>query len=422
MSAIELRDVVKTYPDGTSAVTGIDLTVPDGSFTVLVGPSGCGKSTLLRMVAGLEEITGGEVRIGDTPVNKTAAADRNLAMVFQNYALYPHMTVADNIAFGMRARKVPKPEREKRTREAAEILGLTPFLDRRPANLSGGQRQRVAMGRAIVRSPEAFLMDEPLSNLDAKLRVQMRAEISLIQRRTGTTTLYVTHDQTEAMTMGDQVVVMSKGRIRQVGSPTSLYDAPADLFVASFIGAPPMNLVRAELVRDGDALAVALGGSRLTVTPEVLARHPDLPSYAGREVVVGIRPEHLQDEEFAGPGREGDLLRAEVRLREDLGREVSLLVNPVPGSSSWSRLVLDDSATVEDDPTGAAATLTATVHQRTRLRDGDVASLRVSLPELHFFDPSTSLAISGSTPGSVPGAATHGAEASSPDSTTPQPA
>ncbi|MFJ2738636.1 ABC transporter ATP-binding protein [Streptomyces sp. NPDC087440] len=397
MSAIELRDVVKTYPDGTNAVTGIDLSVPDGSFTVLVGPSGCGKSTLLRMVAGLEEITGGEVRIGGTPVNKKAAADRNLAMVFQNYALYPHMTVADNIAFGMRARKVPKPERERRTREAAEILGLTPFLDRRPANLSGGQRQRVAMGRAIVRSPEAFLMDEPLSNLDAKLRVQMRAEISLIQRRTGTTTLYVTHDQTEAMTMGDQVVVMSKGRIRQVGSPTSLYDAPADLFVASFIGAPPMNLVRARLVRDGEGLAVALGTSRLAVTPQVLARRPDLPSYADREVVVGIRPEHLQDAEYAGPGRDGDLLRAEVRLREDLGREVSLLVNPVPGAD-WTRLVLDDSATVEDDPMGAGATLTATVHQRTRLRDGDTAALRVDLDELHFFDPDTSLSIGGASP------------------------
>ena len=296
MAEIVLDDVWKIYPDGTVAVAGLDLDVDDKEFVVFVGPSGCGKTTALRMIAGLESITQGTVRIGDRVVNDVPPKERDIAMVFQNYALYPHMTVFDNMAFGLKLQKVPKQEINARVHEAARILGLDELLNRKPAALSGGQRQRVAMGRAIVRHPQAFLMDEPLSNLDAKLRVQMRAEIARIQSELGVTTIYVTHDQTEAMTMGDRVAVIRKGELQQVDEPQALYDHPANLFVAGFIGSPAMNLFEANLrARRRGARSVEFGGYRLPLPPEVLAARPALRGYEGRQIVLGIRPEDMED-------------------------------------------------------------------------------------------------------------------------------
>src|SRR4051794_37846790 len=295
MAGIVLDDVWKVYPDGTEAVRALDLKIADGEFIVLVGPSGCGKTTALRMIAGLEAISRGTVQIGDKVVNDVPPKERDIAMVFQNYALYPHMSVFDNMAFGLKLQKVPKPEIDKRVRDAAGILGLGELLARKPKALSGGQRQRVAMGRAIVRHPRAFLMDEPLSNLDAKLRVQMRSEIARIQNDLGVTTIYVTHDQTEAMTMGDRVAVIRKGELQQVDEPQTLYEHPRNLFVAGFIGSPAMNLLEATLQRDGDGIVVELAGMRLPVGRDVLAARPELERYVGRTVVVGIRPEDMED-------------------------------------------------------------------------------------------------------------------------------
>ncbi|MFN8121374.1 MAG: extracellular solute-binding protein [Thermoleophilia bacterium] len=315
------ENIWKVYGDGTVAVRDLSLDIGDGEFVVLVGPSGCGKTTALRMVAGLEEISGGELRIGDRTVNEVPAKDRDIAMVFQSYALYPHLTVFENIAFGLRLQKVEKAEVQRRVTDAARVLGLEPYLQRKPRALSGGQRQRVAMGRAIVRRPRVFLMDEPLSNLDAKLRVQTRAEISRLQSELGVTTIYVTHDQVEAMTMGDRVAVMRKGVLQQVAPPQVLYDEPANLFVAGFIGSPAMNLFAATITQDGDALYADLGDARLPVTGEVLARRPALREYAGREVVVGIRPEDLEDPAHARDP-ESPRLRGRVILREALGSEI----------------------------------------------------------------------------------------------------
>ncbi|MFL5950440.1 MAG: ABC transporter ATP-binding protein, partial [Gaiellaceae bacterium] len=308
MAEIEFVHISKSYGD-TPAVRDLNLKIEEGEFVVLVGPSGCGKTTALRMVAGLEEITAGEIRIGDRVVNELAPRDRDIAMVFQNYALYPHKTVYDNLAFGLRMRKVPKEERRKRVEEIAQKLGLADMLERRPAQLSGGQRQRVAMGRAIVREPKAFLMDEPLSNLDAKLRVQMRAEISRIQQALEVTTLYVTHDQVEAMTMGDRVAVMRDGVLQQVDTPQRLYDAPANLFVASFVGSPPMNLFEATVESEGTQLV--FGETRLDLGGRSLREH------AGRRVVVGIRPEEVRE----ASGWDGARLRGRVLLVEALGAE-----------------------------------------------------------------------------------------------------
>jgi multiple sugar transport system ATP-binding protein len=293
LAEVTFDHVSKIYGDGTRAVSSLGLDIADGEFMVLVGPSGCGKTTALRMVAGLEEISEGVVRIGDRVVNYVPSRDRDIAMVFQSYALYPHLSVYENIAFGLKVKGVPKDEIQRRVDEAARILDLRPFLGRKPRALSGGQRQRVAMGRAIVREPSAFLMDEPLSNLDAKLRVQMRAEIARIQTDLGTTTLYVTHDQVEAMTMGQRVAVMRKGELQQVAPPQELYDHPVNLFVGGFIGSPAMNLLQARLERrDGDLVA-HLGDQRLVVDPQLVARRPGLTAYDGREVVLGIRPEDL---------------------------------------------------------------------------------------------------------------------------------
>jgi multiple sugar transport system ATP-binding protein len=315
MAPVTFSKVGKTYPDGTRAVTDLELEIADGEFVVFVGPSGCGKTTALRMVAGLEEVTDGELRIGDTVVNDLAPQERDIAMVFQNYALYPHMSVYDNIAYPLASQKVPKTEIRERVAKTAELLGLTEHLKRRPRNLSGGQRQRVAMGRALVRQPQVFLMDEPLSNLDAKLRVQMRAEITRLQDQLGVTTIFVTHDQVEAMTMGDRIVVMRKGVLQQQGPPELLYDHPANLFVAEFIGSPAMNLFHGRL----DGNDVVLGEQRITLPDSMLAARPGLASFGGRELAVGVRPEHLVDPR----NNDGSLPRlvGEVRFTEALPPE-----------------------------------------------------------------------------------------------------
>ena len=322
MAEVSLEKVGKVYPNGLPAVTDLDLDVAEGELVVLVGPSGSGKSTALRMVAGLEDITSGTLRLGGEVVNEMSPKDRNVAMVFQNYALYPHMTVAENIGFALKLRKVPKAEIRAKVRDAAEMLGLSEYLRSKPAQLSGGQRQRVAMGRAIVREPSVFLMDEPLSNLDAKMRVQMRAEISRIQRRVGVATLYVTHDQVEAMTMGDRVAVLHMGRLQQCGSPQSLYDHPDNLFVAAFIGSPAMNLYDGVVAPEADE--VRLGAQSLALSEHALAARPALRGYRNRKVVVGVRPEELADAALGPPPVPGTTLAADVELVESLGNELQV--------------------------------------------------------------------------------------------------
>ena len=342
MAAVTFNDVSKVYPDGTRAVSRMSLGSEDGEFIVLVGPSGCGKTTALRMVAGLEEITEGEIRIGDRVVNHVPARDRDIAMVFQSYALYPHLSVRENMAFGLRLRKLDKGEVKRRVENAARILGLDQLLDKKPRALSGGQRQRVAMGRAIVREPQAFLMDEPLSNLDAKLRVQVRAEISALQRNLGTTTVYVTHDQVEAMTMGDRVAVMRKGELQQVAGPEELYERPRNVFVAGFIGSPAMNLLDARLERRDGGHEAVLGEERIALDPELLSDRPALRSFEGREVILGIRPEALEDAEIAadaprGPAAEGSARAARgAGLGDRRARRASMRARRRPRTcASW---------------------------------------------------------------------------------------
>ncbi len=329
MAEIVMEDLSKVYSDGTTAVSNLNLGIADGEFIVLVGPSGCGKTTALRMVAGLESISGGTVRIGDRVVNTVPPKERDIAMVFQNYALYPHMSVYDNMAFGLKLRKLPKEEIDRRVREAADILGLEEFLQRKPKALSGGQRQRVAMGRAIVREPKAFLMDEPLSNLDAKLRVQMRSEIARIQHELSVTTIYVTHDQVEAMTMGDRVAVIRKGILQQVGAPQYLYDHPSNLFVAGFIGSPAMNLVEAAVSRSDGGAKLEFGGFELGVPEGVFGERPALRGYEGKRVIVGIRPEDMAGHRgrAGGPGRPQDPVAGEP-ARGARGRRPGALQRP----------------------------------------------------------------------------------------------
>jgi multiple sugar transport system ATP-binding protein len=394
MAEIVLEGLTKVYADGTRAVSGLDLQIADGEFVVFVGPSGCGKTSVLRMVAGLEEITDGTVRIGGRVVNHLLPKDRDIAMVFQNYALYPHMTVFDNMAFGLRQRKMPKAEIRRRVTRAAQTLGLADNLDRKPRRLSGGQRQRVAMGRAIVREPQLFLMDEPLSNLDAKLRVEMRAEISRIQRDLGVTTIYVTHDQTEAMTMGDRVAVMRRGVMQQVAVPQRLYERPANLFVAEFIGSPAMNLVEAELARADGALVALFGEHSLRVGKRVLDARPSLAGYAGRRVLLGIRPEYVEDATLVERAPPESTLSAVTDLREDMGPEVyvhfSLRVPPVrrPDIEEAKR---EDEAGAQPAVPGAA--FVGRLSRQTPAREGLPIRLLVDPDRLYFFDSESGLAI-----------------------------
>jgi multiple sugar transport system ATP-binding protein len=398
LADVAFDQVSKIYPDGTRAVSDMSLDIKDGEFMVLVGPSGCGKTTALRMVAGLEEISEGVVRIGDRVVNNVPSRDRDIAMVFQSYALYPHLTVYDNIAFGLKLKKVNKQELDKRVRETARMLGLENFLQRKPRALSGGQRQRVAMGRAIVRQPSAFLMDEPLSNLDAKLRVQVRAEISKLQTDLGVTTIYVTHDQVEAMTMGDRIAVMRKGELQQVGAPGELYDRPENLFVAGFIGSPAMNMLEATLERSNGRLAAVAGGQRIALPEDVLRARPGLTRYEGRPVVVGIRPEALRDPASAGDVPGDSRIKGEVVLREDLGAEViaHLLVDARLAATDEVRELARDVGE-EVEASDGPATVVARLDPKSKIREGETTEVAVDTSAVGFFDPETGVAIYDST-------------------------
>ena len=404
MAEVIFEDVAKVFADGTRAVSDLTLGAKDGEFIVLVGPSGCGKTTALRMVAGLEEITEGEIRIGERVVNDLPSRDRDIAMVFQSYALYPHLTVYDNIAFSLRLRKEKKSEVDRRVKEAARILDLEALLNRKPRALSGGQRQRVAMGRAIVRQPAAFLMDEPLSNLDAKLRVQMRAEISKLQREIGVTTIYVTHDQVEAMTMGDRVAVMRKGELQQVAPPQELYDRPVNIFVGGFIGSPAMNLVEARLEQDNGGLAAVLGDARLTLDDKTLSDRPALPAFEGRRIVLGIRPEHLEDAARVQDDRPDRRLKGLIELREALGSElmVHFSIDAPPALTEEVQELAEDAGTTAEDLQGGdkhRAVLVGRFGADSQVRESQEAEVAVDTRALHFFDPETGLAIYDETNG-----------------------
>ena len=395
LAEVVFEDVAKVYPDGTRAVSDMDLEIRDGEFMVLVGPSGCGKTTALRMVAGLEAISEGVLRIGEQVVNHVPSRDRDIAMVFQSYALYPHLSVRENIAFSLKLRGEKKEERERRVERAAKVLGLEEHLDRKPRSLSGGQRQRVAMGRAIVREPNAFLMDEPLSNLDAKLRVQVRAEISELQSDLGVTTIYVTHDQTEALTMGDRVAVMRKGELQQVAPPQELYDRPVNLFVAGFIGSPSMNMLAATLERDGDELVANFGAQRLPLDREAVDAHPGLQAYEGREVVVGIRPEDLEDRGLAEhAGADRCHLIGEVTLREALGSEiiVHFRTDAREAITAEVRELAEDAGDERKLSTGddnGGAKIVGRFSPRSEVREGERIEAAIDTRGLHFFDPET---------------------------------
>jgi multiple sugar transport system ATP-binding protein len=380
MAEIVFDKVSKTYEGGHSAVRGLDLAIRDGEFMVLVGPSGCGKTTALRMIAGLEDITGGELRINGEVSNGLAPRDRNIAMVFQSYALYPHLTVADNIAFGLKVRRVDKAEIDRKVRETAELLELTDYLNRKPAKLSGGQRQRVAMGRALVRSPNAFLMDEPLSNLDARLRGQMRAEIAKLQKMSAVTTVYVTHDQVEAMTMGDRVAVMNKGTLQQLDTPRALYDKPVNLFVASFIGSPPINFIEATIAAVGGGPA-AIAGSFTLPLGEVGAR---AAGHVGKKVILGVRPESLRPVAEAGPGT----ISARCAFVEDLGANLLLHLD-LPASTILSRGAIEE----EEDLKAIRPRLRAMVDGSLTVRPGDALSFAVAPNAIHVFDAETGMAL-----------------------------
>jgi multiple sugar transport system ATP-binding protein len=401
MAGVTFEDVSKIYPDGTRAVNDIDLEIEDAEFMVLVGPSGCGKTTALRMVAGLEDISEGVLRIGDRVVNHVPSKDRDIAMVFQSYALYPHLTVYDNIAFGLKLKKVPKDEIDKRVKDAAQVLGLDAFLKRKPRALSGGQRQRVAMGRAIVRNPQAFLMDEPLSNLDAKLRVQMRAEIAKLQSDLGVTTLYVTHDQVEAMTMGDRVAVMRKGELQQVASPQDLYDQPVNLFVGGFIGSPAMNMMEATLERANGSLSASIGSQTIALGEEAVSARPALKDYEGKRVILGIRPEDLEDAALASDTPDDRRIKGEVLLREALGSEILVHfgTDATPAETDETRELQKDAGTEEVPSLDEGVTMVGRFGSRSRIKQGEVAEVAVDTRALHFFDPETGLGIYESTKG-----------------------
>ncbi|MQY08707.1 ABC transporter ATP-binding protein [Actinomadura macrotermitis] len=408
MAGIRLDGVDKVYSGGVKAVDGLDLDIRDGEFMVLVGPSGCGKSTALRMIAGLEEISGGTVSIGDRVVNDLAPKDRDIAMVFQNYALYPHMTVEKNLEFGLKLRGASKEERQKKVREAAKMLGLDQFLSRKPAELSGGQRQRVAMGRAIVREPQAFLMDEPLSNLDAKLRVSMRASLSQLHERLGVTTVYVTHDQVEAMTLGTRVCVLRDGRLQQVDTPQRLFDDPVNLFVAGFIGSPSMNFVTAELTRGDGGAQVSFAGFTLPVPDALLAAKPGLEGHLGRTVILGVRPSDFEDAAHAKP--DWAPLEVTCSVTENLGSEINVIfaIDAPPVEHKDTADLAEDAAEGEADAAiplvDDKALWTARVNARSDVQPGQRVELAVDTGRLHFFDPDSGLAIGhrGALADSVP--------------------
>jgi multiple sugar transport system ATP-binding protein len=388
MATVTMDHINKVYENGFHAIHDLSLDITDSEFLVLVGPSGCGKSTALRMVAGLESISNGEMRIGDRVVNDVEPKDRDIAMVFQNYALYPHMSVYDNIGFALKLARVPKDEIDTRVRKAASILELEQYLQRKPGQLSGGQRQRVAMGRAIVRQPAAFLMDEPLSNLDAKLRVQMRAEIARLQRDLGVTTIYVTHDQVEAMTMGDRVAVLKDGYLQQVDTPQNLYDYPVNVFVAAFIGSPSMNLYDAELTLSGDGGTVAMGSQSVALATESLEARPALRGYDGKRLVVGVRPEDFEDASVVSNAADDRRIKAEVKLVEALGSE--LMVHMGIDAKTVDS---GDPDAPEELPGEGAANLIARFNPRSRVRVDDVIDVHVACERLHFFDAQTHEAI-----------------------------
>ena len=402
MAGIVLERVSKVFASDVIAVDDLSLEIGDGEFMVLVGPSGCGKSTILRILAGLEEVTAGEVYIDGRQVTDLPPKQRDVAMVFQNYALYPHMSVEQNLGFGLKLRKTPKAEIKRRVADAAKILGLEPLLARKPVALSGGQRQRVAMGRAMVREPKAFLMDEPLSNLDAKLRVQMRSEIARIQHDLRVTTLYVTHDQVEAMTMGDRVAVIRKGVLQQVDTPQFLYDHPNNLFVAGFIGSPAMNMVEAKLSSSDGSGVVEFGGYRLGVPPQVLSARPQLKAFDGKPVIVGLRPEDMEDASLVPEAPADRRIRATVILREALGADVVAHVRvqaPAVVTEDVKELAHDVGQealqAVEQGARSGESTFLARLSPRTGAKEGEPIELVVDVGRLHFFDPRTGLGIYG---------------------------
>jgi multiple sugar transport system ATP-binding protein len=383
VAEIVLENVTKRFPDGALAVDKISLDIADGEFVILVGPSGCGKSTTLNMIAGLEDITDGELRIGGKVVNNAAPKDRDIAMVFQSYALYPHMTVRENMGFALKLAKTPQATIDEKVNEAARVLDLTQHLDRRPANLSGGQRQRVAMGRAIVRDPAVFLMDEPLSNLDAKLRVQTRTEVSKLQKRLGTTMVYVTHDQTEAMTLGDRLAVMRSGILQQVGSPHELYANPVNLFVAGFIGSPAMNFMAGTLEEGGVTTSIG----RLPLSPQL--RQALESGNSGRQVIVGIRPEDIEDASLVQDADQakGVKFRATIDVVESMGSDVFIYFTQESGLSAKTDQLADLAADSGAAEAGSAETVTARLDPTTQIKEGDSAELWADVSSMHIFDP-----------------------------------
>jgi multiple sugar transport system ATP-binding protein len=399
VAEITLEKLNKVYPDGTHAVRDLDLEIGDGQLVVFVGPSGCGKTSALRMIAGLEPISDGVVRIGGQIVNNLPPKNRDVAMIFQNYALYPHMTAYKNMAFGLKMRQLDKAEIDRRVHDAARVLGLEDVLRKRPRTLSGGQRQRVAMGRAIVREPQAFLMDEPLSNLDAKLRVEMRAEIARLQRDLEVTTIYVTHDQVEAMTLGDKVAVMRDGLLQQFDVPQTLYDRPVNLFVAEFIGSPSMNLVGADLERDDGSLFARFGEHRLRLDDELVSRRPALARFEDKPLILGIRPEDLEDAALATDAPTDRRIAATVDIREDMGSEVFVHFGaggrPVRGKDVAAAIGDEAIEATEQQTKGKGSLFVARVGRDSNAREGQRVELLVATSHLHFFDPDTGHGIYG---------------------------
>ncbi len=390
MAEITFEDVTKVYGEDVVAVDKMNLDIPDGEFVVFVGPSGCGKSTALRMVAGLEDVTRGKLFIGDEMVNDVSPRDRDVAMVFQNYALYPHMNVRDNMAFALKLRKVDDGEIDRRVEEAAKILGLEDFLDRKPRALSGGQRQRVALGRAIVRNPNAFLMDEPLSNLDAKLRVQMRTEIAKLHNRISTTTIYVTHDQTEAMTMADRIVLLKGGVVQQVAPPQQMYDHPDNIFVAGFIGSPAMNFIQAHLEKENGGFVAVFGRTRLPIPQELQERAENLERYVDEEVVLGIRPEHLEDAEIAEITDDVTSIDVEPQVIESMGNEKYVYFElPQGGATARTQSMEEIESEIGTGGDEAGELLVARLSPETGAQEGKQARLFIDATKVHLFDLET---------------------------------